>query len=329
VGQQENNMQPVKRDEIDLLELITSFFRGLKSSLRYMGTIFGITAIYLLRKSLWLLLFVAIGAGVGAIYYNRTTKVYRSEAIIRSNNLASNIIVASIEKLNNLFLVGNHQELSRLFDMSEVETAKICHLSTYYGLLPKRSINIDQPVCYASDNLRDTAAGLMPSKYLKIVAEVLDEDIYPKLMSGLLSFINSSAFSNELNVLRVEQLKTQIAYTEKGIAALLYLQATPPSQNVAAPIRLELNSSTKKSEVVQLQDAINELYEKKIELERELTLFMNPTTVISDFSKVYRPVNSLRTYVLLGAAATFVFGLIVLLLLDNRKKIANAIRGTT
>ncbi|MDR0712011.1 MAG: hypothetical protein LBF67_06685 [Prevotellaceae bacterium] len=271
---------------------------------------------------------VAIGIGGGALCYDLSIKIYRSEAIIRSNSLASNIIVGNIESLNNLFRSGNYAELSSLLRISKSGATKISRLSVYYGLLPveSNSNTLNQPVYYVSEDWHDTAAGLIPSRYIKIVAEVFDENVYPQLTSGLLTFISRNSFNSELNTLRVEQLRSQITYIEQGISTLRRLQATPTPYNTTFPPVLELNSSPKKGELVQLQDAITSLQDKKIEIERELALFAQPVTVIADFSKVYRPVNNRLTYMLLGAIIAFALGLTALLLRDNRKKITNALR---
>ncbi|MDR1341948.1 MAG: hypothetical protein LBK18_01685 [Prevotellaceae bacterium] len=287
----------------------------------------------MLRRFALLSLLAIAGAATGAALYKFLPQFYRSEAIIRSNNLASNIVVGNIERLEALFLGQNSQELSRLLNMSESEATKIRRLTPYYGIMPhgQNADGLNVPAYYICSNLIDTISDGI-SKYIKIVADVTDEDIYPKLMQGLLYFINSSYFCKELNIVRVDLLKAQVAHAERGIITLQQQQAAFTKQGSSMPslpLQLELNKTPQKGELIQLQEAIDGLYSKKVNLEQELALFAQPAVIVTDFSKTYRFVHGLHTYMVAGAAAAFALGLAALALKENRKKIINAIYGKT
>jgi hypothetical protein len=64
-------------------------------------------------------------------------------------------------------------------------------------------------------------------------------------------------------------------------------------------------------------------------MEREITLFSQPATLVADFSKTYCPINGLMFYSLWTTAFTVVIGLIALLLWDRHKQITKVIRGKT
>ncbi|MDR2815017.1 MAG: hypothetical protein LBB79_10255 [Prevotellaceae bacterium] len=265
-------------------------------------------------------LFVAIGAVAGVIKDKHTPKIYRSEAIIRSNNLAINIVVGNLEKLNNLCELKNYHELSSLLNISEADAEKISSISAYYGLLTYASYLRDneQPAHYAKKYVWDDTA-IIVSKFVKIVVEVFDESVYASLTPGLLHFISNNTFGHKVNLLRVEQLKSQIAYVEREIATLSQIQTNCASKPNAS-VQLELSGTLQKSEQVQLHEATNKLYTLKAELEREHTLFTQPATVIADFSKTYRPVVGLLGHIAVASGVTVVLGLVALLLWDNRKK---------
>ncbi|MDR3366787.1 MAG: hypothetical protein LBO71_07470 [Prevotellaceae bacterium] len=265
-------------------------------------------------------LFIVVGVVAGFIIDRYAPKVYRSEAIIRSNNLSINIVVGQIEKLNNLCKIKNYHELSSQLNISELEAEKISSIQVYYGLLTRNDLlrHSEQPMHYVRKYSWDDTS-LIASKFAKIVVEVLDENVYADLTPGLLHFISNNTFGHRLNTLRVEQLKSQIAYTEKEIATLQQIQSTSTSKNNAS-VQLELSGALQKSEQVQLHETINSLYQLKIELEREYMLFTQPTTVISDFSKAYTPTVGLYDHIGRAVLAIAVLGFAALLLWDNRKK---------
>lgn len=282
----------------------------------------GAIAIYLLRKLLWVALFVAIGIAAGVLLDKQAPKVYCSEAIVRSNNLAIPVVVDNISKLNNLCRQRNYRELALQLNISELDAEKISTLSAQYGLFTSndRLNHSEQPLYYAEKYAwNDTT--LTASKFVRIVVEVFDEDIYPTLMQGLLTFISNNAFGYKMNLLRVEQLKEQIAYVEKEIATLQQVQATYTASSNTPTVQLDLNGALQKSEQVQLHEAIDRLYYSKISLEREYTLFTQPATVVSDFSKTYRPTVSLLKRTTATSAVTVALGLMALLLWENRKRI--------
>ncbi|MDR1022972.1 MAG: hypothetical protein LBL94_06870 [Prevotellaceae bacterium] len=331
--EQQVNTQTPKENEIDLLDITIRLYRKFKSLLRGIASILKAILIFMIRKSLYLSLFVIGGVVVGVAAYKflPQSKVYRSEAIIRSNNLASSIVVDNLKKLNGAFIEKDRKDLSSLLNISESDAKKISRLRLYYGVWPNGSFGdngLGLPAYYVRSNLIDTISSSV-SKYIKIEADVFDEDVYAKLLPGLLYFINNSTFGQELNVIRVEMLKTQIAHAEQGMAALLQQQAlvisTQNNKSNHLPLQLELSSSPQKSEVIQLQEAIDELHGRKIGLEQELALFAQPVVVITDFSKTYRFAHKLYIYMLVCSVVVSAFGLSTLALWEVRKKIIAAI----
>ncbi|MDR3188968.1 MAG: hypothetical protein LBT94_07285 [Prevotellaceae bacterium] len=319
---QKNNIKSTQRaeNEIDLLEVLVLIYRRLAALFRWLGAALGAGATYLLRKSLWLALFIALGVVVGVVMDRRIPKIYRSEAIIRSNNLETNIVADHIEKLNNLCRLKGYHELSIQLNISEHEAEKIHSLSAYYGLLTHTDLlrgNV-QPLHYAKKYEWDDTS-IVVSRFVKVMVKVLDEDVYVNLTPGLLHFISNNTFGYKMNTLRVEQLKSQIAYTEQEISTLQQIQAAYTSKS-SSTVQLELSSTLRKSEQVQLHETINKLYASKKELEREYTLFTQPATVITDFSKTYRPTVGLYMNIAKASIAIIIVGLIALLLWENRKK---------
>lgn len=323
MGQQD--IQSKHKNEVDLLEILFIVYRKIILLLRYFFASIGVVIIYLLRKSLWLALFVAVGIVAGVVLDRRIPKVYRSEAIVRSNNLAITIVVDNIKKLNNLCNLKNYQELSQQLDISEADAGKISGISAEYGLFTYKDYlrNVEQPLYYARKYAWDDTT-MIVSKFVKITVKVFDESVYATLMQGLNSFIGNNVFGYKVNELRVEQLESQIAYAEHEIAMLQQIQATYTSRNSNASVQLELNGALQKSEQVQLHETINRLYQQKISLEREYTLFTQPTTVVSDFSKTYQPTVGLFQRIVRATLVSALLGFAVLLLWETRKKSAIA-----
>jgi hypothetical protein len=325
---QQVSKQTSEKEEIDLLKIGKIFHQKIVYLLKHTGTFFKVIFIFLLRKSLWLLLFIAAGLVVGIIRYGSTPKIYRSEITVRSNNLPINLLAEGIAKLNILCALQDYNELSALLNISEFDAAKIQRLTPLYGLyLPNRSTqNTDIPTYYAKKfTWRDTLR--TASSYFKVRVDVLDENVYANLTQGLLYFLtNSNAYGHKINTVRTEQLKSRIEYVEHEISTLQQIQATQTAKTNTS-LQLELTGSLQKSEPIQLHEAINNLYNEKINMEREVALFPQPITLIADFSKSYRPIHGLMFYMLWDAAAFAAIGLIALLLWNIRKHIVNTICG--
>jgi hypothetical protein len=328
--EQQVSKQTSKNEEIDLLKIGEFFYQKFASLLKHIGAFFKVILIFLLRKSLWLLLFIAIGLAVGAMRYESMPKIYRSEITVRSNNILINLFVESIAKLNTLCALQNYNELSELLNISELDAAKIKRLTPLYGLyLPNRGTqNIDQPMYYTKKfTWRDTL--LIVSNYFKVRVDVLDENVYTNLTQGLLYFFtNNNIYGHKINKVRMEQLKSRIEHAEHEISTLQQIQANQTAK-ANTSLQLELTGSLQKSEPIQLHEAINNLYNEKINMEREAALFPEPITLIADFNKSYRPIHGLIFYMLWDAVATAAIGLIAVLLWDTRKQIVNTIRGKT
>jgi hypothetical protein len=281
---------------------------------------FATSLIYLIRKSLWLALFVVLGAGVAWFFCKSSPKFFSSSAIVSSNSMETTLVVDKLKTLNFLFGTKQYEVLTSILHISESDVAQIKSLSGYYGVVRRGG---EMPVFYVEKfDPRDTSLHISPN-YFKVTAHVYNEDVYPALSSALVSYLGSSSFGQQANALRDEQIKEKIANTDREIAAMQQAMISHNSANKAAfPI---VTNEKQKSELVQMQEALTLLYERKNELARQNTLFTAPTTVVADFSKTYVPANRSRFYIFTGAGLAFALGLIGLLLWDNRKKLVAAI----
>lgn len=318
MSQQNSTNQP--QQEVDLLVLANMFFKWLKSVCCSVWNAFVSSLIYLIRKSPWLALFVIVGAGIALIFCKATPKFYASSAIVSSNSTATTLVIDKLKTLNFLFSSKQYGQLASILSLSESEAAQVKSLKGYYGVIHKGNT---QPAYYVENfNSRDTTLRISPN-YFKVIAQVYNEDIYPALSKAIVNYAGNSSFGQQANALREELVKEKIANTDREIAALQQAMASHSATNKS--IAFPVVNETKKSELVQMQEALTLLYERKSELTRQSTLFTDPTTVVADFSKTYVPANRNRFYVATSAALAFALGLIGLLLWDNRKKIANAI----
>jgi hypothetical protein len=309
--------------EVDLLDILRLVCKGIATLATkvWNALIFGI--IYLIRKSLWLTLFVAIGLAVAIVPSINAPKYYASSAIVSSNSLDCWLVIDNLATINKLLALKNYAAVASILNISEADAAQLKSLVGHYGVVFGKSSSL--PVHYvAKHDWRDTSLSISRN-FFKIKVLVYNEAVYPALTNALLGYIGGSAFGRQSAALQAEQVKGQLVNINRDIAAMQQAIASHNSnhQNMASP----LADKARKSEPAQMQEALSNLYAQKSELERQSALFTSSATFVEDFSKSYMPANRIRYYAAAVAAISFVLGVVGLVVWDNRKNIVAAVRN--
>lgn len=317
------NSESQSPKEVDLIEVIRLICNGSVKLLAKVWSALVSCIIYLIRKSLWLALFVVIGGLIAIIPSLNAPRYYASSAIVSSNNTESSIIVNQLANIDKLLGARNYAAVAAVLNISETDAAQLKSLVGYYGVVTRKNGAGSLPVHYvAKYDWQDTSLSISRN-FLKINASVYSEDIYPVLTDALLGYIGSGAFGQQSNLLRAEQIKKLLVNVDKDIDAMQQAMASYNGENHG--IIFPAAGESQKSELTQMQEALSKLYAQKSELERQSALFTTSATFVDGFSKTYTPANRIRHYVAAAVIISFILGVIGLVTWDNRKKIVAAI----
>lgn len=306
------NQRPT--DEIDLLELFSRMGKGIKKFSYWIVELIQSFFLLLIRKSIWILSFSIIGGFVGYFFYSITPRFYSSEMVARSNSMNNNIIVNSINLLNDLFENKNYSALGGYLRTTPKEAEKIKSIEAFYGI----DINKDKIADFIDYNQTynpkdSTQKRLSDIFYLRI--NVYDETIFSNVRDGIKKYISTNPFILQNNEVRIQQAKNMISEYQSEINKLDSLQKVqyfevPRIQKGGNSQMIVLNEKESK---LYHNDILN-LYYKKLALEKELILNPDPITIIQDFTQLSKAENPLikflKTWIIVFAILGLLFSLI-------------------
>ncbi len=310
--------------EVDILDIMRFCGRWIIKIALAIWNAFIDCIIYLIRKSPWLTAFVIIGVAISVTLYKTTPRTYESSAIVSSNNPGVSLVINRLENLNYLFAQQRYADVAALLSMDESNVKKIKSLTGYYGIVHGSDVGTNNlPAYYVKQyDVKDTSLRISQN-YFRVKVLVYNEDVYPILAEGLLTYIANNSFALQANILRNEQVKDELANVDCDIANMQQVMASYKGDRVVMP---SAGGSSQKSEIMQMQETLSRLYAHKNTLERQNILFTTPATIITDFSQTYRAVNTLLSYAIPAAIASFTIGLLLLVVWDNRKKLVQVVR---
>jgi len=311
----DNQIQnPKPSDEIDLLELFNRMGKAIKNFFNWIIKLFNSFILLIIQKSLWIIAFAIFGGFVGYFFYSNTPRFYSSEMVARSNSMDNNVIINSINLLNDLFENKNYTALGSYLGTTAAKAAKIKSIEAFYGIdLNKDKITdyVDYDKTY---NPRDTTKKrLTDIFYLRI--NVFDETIFPSVRDGIKRYISTNPYILQNNDVRIQQTESLIEEYKNEIKKLDSLQKVqyfevPKMQKAGNSQMVVLNEKEAK---LYHNDIIN-LYNRKLSLEKELSINPDPITVIQDFTQLSKAENPLikflKTWVLIFAILGFITSII-------------------
>lgn len=250
------------RNEIDLVELF-------------------LKAVIAVRDNFWLIvLFFALGCGLGAAYFMTARKQYESKMIISSNILTTSYAKILFDNINNHLLEGEYAMVAADLKVSEDVVKQIAGLEI--------------------ENLSKTEGNTIKEsdRYL-ITARVYDNKVLPDIQKGVIEYLEN----NEFVRIRVNQqrafLKEMIASIDKELGELRQFKTDIYSGKFfsAAKGNVMFDPTTVNTKVL-------DLTQKKVEFEHSLELSSSVQT-IEGFTPFKRSKPRLSTSLVAGS----VFGL--------------------
>lgn len=312
----------VKNDEIDLLDLfrrMASTFRGWMHGL---GKAFLISIVFLIKR--WIPLSLSILAGIVVAYLLKFTSdsFYSSDLMLRTNVVANSEIIAYINRLHTFCEEGNTIALTDALSLKPGSIANILDISAYW-VIDQRKDGIPDYVDYKNNhNIYDTTNIRMSDRFdIRVKIKIPQELTLVK--NGIIKFIENDSLYQQKNRVRLRQNKELLTRYDYDIMQLDSLQKVKYFEETRSrkPINGGQMIFLQEQKTQLIYADIYTLYTKKQILESERDLFKGIVTVLSEFSLPTKRENGGLYYGKHTIPLFFLFTLLILILLANRKKL--------
>lgn len=319
--------KPVRtNDEIDLIELFSRMWNGLKESFFLVLNQLQNLIILIIRKFIWILIFASAGMAYSFIMHVAVEDFYFSEASFRSNGIANSHVIDFINQFESLISNRNHDAIAERLGIESEKAKSIKSLGAFYGL----DINRDRVIDYIDyentyDPLDTMMARLPVMVYVKI--ELWQAEHFSAIKKSIIDYVSKNPFIITNNNIRLRQAEEQILSIDLEIKKLDSLQRlqyfdVPKTQRASTNQMLVLNEK----EMKLYHDILLGLKNRKQGLEKELELYSEPITIMQPFTELSVESDRFGLRDLLSGAMFGIVGFIISLFWQYRVSIHNAIR---
>lgn len=321
----QNALRSNSSDEIDLLELFSRMGKSVIKGLNWIFNLLFKFVLLILSKAIWIGTFTIIGAAVGIVFYLITPQFYSSQMVALSNSTDNDIVINSLNQLNDLCLRTNQKALAKYLGISVEQAKQIKSIQAFYGI----DLNNDKVADYIdysnTYNAKDTSIHrLKDIFYLQIM--VYDESVFSAVRNGIMHYIMSNPYIAKNNEIRKEQDSSMIVAYNKEIQKLDSLQKdyyfNQLTQKAGNGQIIFLNEK----DIKLFHNDMLSLVLRKQQLQKNLTLNPDPITVVQDFSQLSQAENSWTKFVKFWGLWFAIFGFITGICWQHKKSIFTFLR---
>lgn len=316
------NNKNVKDDEIDLLDLFKRIGRSLSKMFNAIGRGILISIVFLFRK--WLPLFLSVVLGVGASYLLKFTSAsfYTSDLVLRTNTMPAADMIAYINRLHTYCKEDNQAALADAISLKGGQVKNILDINASW-IIDKGADGVPDMVDLKDNHdIYDTLDIRMTDR-LNVRVKILEPLELGNVRDGILKFVAYDSLFIQRNRVRIrqnEELQVRISYDLLQLDSLQKIKYFEETQRMSQPGNGQMIFlQEQKTQLVYPE--IQGLFERKQQLDADLTLYKDIVTVLSDFSIPAKRQNGGMYYGKVLIPLFFFLTLIILILLKNRKKL--------
>jgi hypothetical protein len=316
------NSGNVRNDEIDLLDLFKRMGRSLGKMFTTLGKWFVISVVFLFKN--WLPLFISVILGVGASYILKFTSAsfYTSDLVLKTNTLTADEMISYINRLHTYCKEDNQTALAEAISLKAGQVKNILDINANW-IIDKGADGIPDMVDIKDNhNIYDTL-NIRMSDRLNVRVKIVEPQELGNVRDGIIRFINSDSLSQQRNRVRIRQnkeLQVRLGYDLLQLDSLQKIKYFEETQRMSQPGNGQMIFlQEQKTQLVYPE--IQGLFERKQQLDANLTLYKDIVTVLSDFSIPAERQNGGMYYGKVLIPLFFCLTLIFLILLKNRKKL--------
>ena len=292
-----------QEQEIDLIDLIG---RACRWTGNLIVKVFNTVLYFLVRNRYWYLLLLAIIAIVTVLGHKITTKQYTCRMIVETQRIDASDVINLINQWNN--------------NNNNIKAMRGCYMLDF-----NKDGIADKIEDYTGRVITDTSIlNKRMSRRFVIEAELYnatDKNVLDDVKTKLFEYLNNDPWVINRNEIIIGEQKNMIARIEKEIAQLDSLKSTEYFKD-NNQYKLDKNGGlmmvNEKDKHLYHNDIIS-LLSLKQSIERNL--YNEPFKVIQDFSEPSQEDNNMSAIAKKVSFIILVFGSLIILLIDNRKKI--------
>jgi hypothetical protein len=317
----------IKSDEVDLLDLFRRIGHGISVILNTLGKWIIISIVFLIRNWLYLSVSLIIGVALSFLAKKISKEYYISEMFISSNTVPADEMITYIDKLHRFSIEGNTSSLSSSLGLDIEKTKGILDIESFW-IIDNGNDKIPDYVDYSVKfNVYDTLNSRMSDRLAIRIKTTLPGNL-PEVRDGIFHYIESNQYFEEQNKLRLSQLDELINRAKYDLQQLDSLQKIKYYEETKNRI------PEKGGQMVFLQeqktqlilDEIYGIYRNKQRYEKDKELYSGIATLLNDFTMPALPKNGILIYAKTIIPLFMCFAIIVLILIQNRKRIAEAFK---
>jgi hypothetical protein len=312
----------MQNNEIDLLDLFRRIGNTIKKWINGIGKAILISIVFLVRK--WLPLGIVLSLAIFCSFLFKFTSdsSYTSDLVLK-NNLGSNSdLIDYINKLHKFCIEKNRIGLSNALNLDSGKVENILDISAYW-IIDKGKDGIPDEVDYSdSHNVYDTINLRMQDR-LDIKVTIIEPQELLLLRNSIIKYISSDSLFLQLNRFRLRQNDDFLKRIEHDIAMLDSLQKVKYFEE-ARNFSPKLGGQTiflQEQKTQLIYSDIYTLFDKKQYYESQRVLYKDLVTVISDFPQPNKRINGGLFYAREIVPIAFLVTLLILVLIENRKKL--------
>lgn len=316
------NNKDVRDDEIDLLDLFRRMGKTLSKWINALGRAFLISVVFMMRR--WLPLGLSVVLGVGLSYFMKSTSEssFTSDMVLRTNTIAVADLIPYINKLHTYCIEDNKTALTDAISSTPEQVKNIIDIGGFWIIDKNRDGTPDNVDYGGNHNVYDTVNVRMQDRF-DIRVKIKSAQELTKVRDGIIKYIETDSLYQQRNRLRLRQnqeLLTRLNYDILQLDSLQkvkYFEETRNMQPKAGGQMIFLQEQ--KTQLV--YSDIYALYARKQSLEADRDLYKGLVTVLSEFSLPARRDNGGLFYAKTIVPIFFLFTLLCLILLANRKRL--------
>ncbi|WP_347156796.1 chain length determinant protein [Pontibacter chitinilyticus] len=284
-----------QQDEIDLHYIFGKIGEGFLSFFGLIGYVLMVAR----KRALIILLFLALGVGIGYVVYKTTKPYYMSSMTLILSNIRNEFMKDQLDKLSDLIKEENFEAVSDRLDI-DVDAARQIKDMTFS--------NLDQD--------RVAEDSILTGSPFRIQLKLYQKDLFSTMEPALTDYLEKNPYFTKQKKIRQQRMQNMIAKYKDEIRSLDSIKTT-----VSAP-RGPVNGFVYGQPIdpSNLYRESISMYQQQVELEAELEQ-MDNVEVVTGFVQRLRPSGpNLLKYEAIAVFIAFFAGLVVALVLENRAR---------
>ncbi|MDX9929241.1 MAG: hypothetical protein RBS37_05250 [Bacteroidales bacterium] len=326
MSKSEKKAEP-RNDEIDLIDLFNRMGKSLGRGFKALGRASLHIIAFLFRKWLWLGISILLGIALAFIIKFSTERLYTSDITLRSNAIRNADMIEYINKLHTFCREENYAELAAAMAVPEERIRFVKDIRAYWVIDMGSDFIPDHVDFRNNHDVLDTINIRMQDRFV-IRVKISGPQELSSIRDGIIRFVHKNDFFQQQNELRLQQNKILLSRFGYEIEQLDSLQKVKYFEESRRLMPGEggqmIFLQDYKTQL--LHDDIYLLYQRQQDVERQMTIYSDLITLLSDFTPPARPENGALYYGKRVIPAIFLLTAIILLLIDNRQKIRNTFK---